>query len=303
MQYMARDKIFFYWIFVVSLLFIYFFLVFFVFGRDYVGVRLTLENHFLNLSKNGKNIEGLVLGGSNGYYGLSAGQISQVLGYRFYNLSLSSEGYGFYAYNQLIDDVTDRYIDRKKIRKIFYSSVLPLRIGAIDEYKKTINRSVWGGAAFGLRRHRSVFEDRRLIFSSQSLDSPAYPLPDFSGDIDFSTATCIYNKREDFEIESTEKIVNFLYERYLFLKKQFPLAEIFFVIPSEFYFYGFFSFEARNNLATSFSKKFSEKARLIIQESIPSVDFVCNERHHVNFQGRQWRTDELLKQHAKMIIN
>ena len=58
----------------------------------------------------------LILGGSNSVFGISAKQISEVLNFKCYNLSMLNQGYSSSAYWSFVEDALDG--DEKQIKYV-----------------------------------------------------------------------------------------------------------------------------------------------------------------------------------------
>src|SRR5437867_5956397 len=86
-----------------------------------------IKRHIENIQNGGGSVDGLVFGGSNAYYGLSAESISYYTGVKWYNASMIDEMGSVNRYKSFIQDLSAR-LDRTKVKYVVYSSVLPYRI-------------------------------------------------------------------------------------------------------------------------------------------------------------------------------
>lgn len=261
------------------------------------GRKETFRAHLLNLRAERFPVGGLILGGSNAYYGLSAGLLGEELGVGFYNAALSSEGFTQLGYDRFIETLISKHVLPADVRWIVYSSVSPLRVGAIAAYRDGMNRSLWGGPSIGIKRYKSIYKEYvEPLFmprSKKAAPQKSYPLPDSRGDLDFSTALCVYTEKEQPELEEAWQIVDFFVSRQKVLRQIFPNAKIVFVLPSEYSAYGQHAAAKLDALKALFDEMVRDKAYLIVQPPIPSLTLVCNERHHPNERGRAWRTRDL----------
>ena len=91
-------------------------------------------NTISKTSKNIGSVDGLVFGGSNAVYSLSAEFLSYYTGVKWYNASVVGELQTINRHKNFIRDLSAR-IDRTKVRYVVYSSVLPYSIGKIAAYK------------------------------------------------------------------------------------------------------------------------------------------------------------------------
>ena len=89
------------------------------------GRRDILSRHYENLAEL-ETIDGIIVGGSNAYYGISAGLISQKLDEDWYNASLIMEGFSYANYNSFVSDIAAQ-IDTANVNNVIYSTVLPYR--------------------------------------------------------------------------------------------------------------------------------------------------------------------------------
>ena len=97
-----------------------------------------MKHHIQGIQHSG-SIDGLVFGGSNAYYRLSAESLSYHTGLRWYNASMIQEMQSISRYENFIQDLSAR-IDRTKVKYLVYSSVLP--IGYLAKYKLDTNIKV-----------------------------------------------------------------------------------------------------------------------------------------------------------------
>ena|SRR5438132_1129372 len=84
---------------------------------------IALIKHQIQDIQNSGGVDGLVFGGSNAFYSLSAESLSYYTRMKWYNASLGAEAL---TGTRIIQDVSDR-IDRTKVKYVVYSSILPYR--------------------------------------------------------------------------------------------------------------------------------------------------------------------------------
>ena len=87
------------------------------------------------------NIEGLILGGSNAFFGISATQISRKSNRFFINLSLYYEGGNAKNYLNYVSSTTEQ-IDHKNIKWIIYSTI-DFYASKIEPREVGINGEKW----------------------------------------------------------------------------------------------------------------------------------------------------------------
>jgi hypothetical protein len=258
----------------------------------------------LQNAKNRRSVEGLVFGGSNAVYSLSAGDLSYHTGLSWYNASLYDELGSINKYKSFVRELSSR-IDRTKVRYVAYSSTFPYEDGKIDEAKRERGE--------GIKPSLSVFQNivqfiRQVSRRSQH-NSPGDIVPeqqrDSFGDIIFETVKCeitgnIWNIRHEREDEDTS--ANFLADAAIFYASVFPNASILIVLPSEYY--GVASFDDSifdQNLRTKLYGVLRQKyhfegmVKIIFQPPYSSITQVCDNGVHADEDGRTWRTENLIE--------
>ena len=242
------------------------------------------RDHIQNIQKIG-SIEGLLFGGSNVVYSLSAEFLSHYMGIKWYNASVIDELRTIERHKNFIQDLSAR-IDRAKVRYVVYSSYAPYWTGRIARFESSTIRIKPKISILGYIRHQ--------------------PVPDVTqrnrfGDIVFENANCdftaeysTYHRRENVDISA-----KFLADHAIFFASLFPNASIFIVLPSEYY--GALSFNDsifEQTLRTKFYSGLNERyndMKIIFQPPYTSVKQVCDLQNHANEGGRLWRTRNLIE--------
>jgi hypothetical protein len=254
-----------------------------------------VEAHLQNLKLNGKQATGLILGGSNAYYGLSAQLLMETTSINFYNLSLPAEGESDLAYNLFIQDTAKLHLNADKIKIVMYSSVLPLRSGSIKPYMAENRVNVWGDGVTPLKPQVSFASFLRRHTRTNHAEKDRIPLPLSNGDINFQTAICHQNQFDTrLGLSSVDEVVGFLKHKRDFLKSNFPKSDILLVIPSEYYGGNGLPEAWTDDLKQKFESIKSSGDSLVIQPRIPSINLLCDSWHHPNVEGRNWRTRNLV---------
>ena len=112
----------------------------------------------------------LILGGSNSVFGISAKQISEVLNFKCYNLSMLNQGYSSSAYWSFVEDALDG--NEKQIKYVIYSSIMPYRDikyfneKQIAEKNKVDNANLSEGDKFPLFSINSFIFSNFFLFPS-----------------------------------------------------------------------------------------------------------------------------------------
>lgn len=295
MLYMGNVNRVIFWLFLPSLLIFY--IVFRVVewqNYDDGGRKLIAEQHALNLSDR-DDIDCLILGGSNAVFSLSAEQISNQSSLTCYNLSLLNEGHSDGAYSDFIRTIP---IDRTQIKKIFYSSVLPLNNKAfLDRLRKNKRQiGISGDNEFQITGRSLASYLKDFLQAKRLFEARQYPMPMRSGDFNFDDYDgCQQDKiRDDWALATiNEDFKQWLGDNLLTIRNFFPNADISYVLPSS----------LRSQVNEDEFAKFSDTLRSVVesnsvnyiaQSSFLDVDVLCDGTHHGNAVGREIRTSELL---------
>src|SRR5262249_31318004 len=94
--------------------------------------------HVIQDIQSSGSVDGLVFGGSNAYYSLSAESLSYYTGMKWYNVSIDYEAV---TGTRVMQDLS-AHIDRTKVKYVVYSSILPYTPGGLARYK--LDRKVNG---------------------------------------------------------------------------------------------------------------------------------------------------------------
>jgi hypothetical protein len=246
------------------------------------------KDHVQSIRKIG-NIDGLVFGGSNAIYSLSAESLNYYTGIRWYNASVIQELWTIKRHKDFIRDLSAR-IDRTKVRYVVYSSIFPYWTGVIRSREN-----------LGIRIKPKVSVLGYILQTSRNLK---FPQRNRFGDVVFESVKCdftaeytVKHQREDENIS-----VGFLADYAIFFASLFPNASILIVLPSEYY--GALSFDDsifEQSLRTKFYNILNGKyfknttVKIIFQPPYSSITQVCDEQYHANEGGRLWRTRNLIE--------
>ena len=276
----------------VTLFFIYSGLLYFDFYFfDDNGKGDIIEQHktnLRNLQDNKIKITGLILGGSNAIFGLSAEQLSKNFeDDYFYNLALLNQAYSSNNYLLFLKEMAS-IIDLDSVRIILFSD-LQFYLNKPQEIEN--NMSITGKTSFSFFPQKSLLSyignisstERRILYS---LNKKLY------GDFDFNKFNCddiFHRGSERGDIFSLIKqSTNYQKE----ISEIFPKAKIYFVVPTLYSenvkVYG----DYLSELQTRYEK---ENLDLIIQTHKPDLDIFCDTEHHPNFEGRKIRTAEIME--------
>ena len=159
-----------------------------------------------------------------------------------------------------------------------------------------------GSPKFNLISNSSIASYIKSIIQKQSLERFMYTMPNEFGDYVFSGFECPENfitfpsKRSN----NFEQINNWISSQLISISYLFPNAQIVFILPSE-YLHPKFDKSVDKILAKAIEKSVDEFNQLnnqsilfIKQASFPSLELMCDSDNHANYEGRVWRTEDLL---------
>ena len=237
---------------------------------------------------------GLLVGGSNVAYSLSANQLSDLTEYSWYNLGLSSEGFNDDNYWNYVSS-TLTVEERLNIELVVYSGIAFLSDGylssrANDDFDSWGNRKLsWvpnKPLAVRMKNALKVVKEQRQ-----------YPLPITRGDFDFDKMTCIPNYQETFQREMRwEQVKTWLNAQVSIMSEILPNAAVVLVVPSEFYgeTYNIKTDQSYVAMLRDFIKSnFDPNVLFLAQPPFAEKRITCDAGHHGNSIGRTWRTSNL----------
>ncbi len=235
--------------------------------------------------KNHTRIDGLILGGSNALFGLSAKQLSMKSGHVFMNLSLYNEGGNIDNYSRYIRTAS-KQLNRDEIQWIIYST--------IDFYSPNIKEN-----AVGINGEKRGIENfiipnvslLSLIFRrfDRGIAEPNVVIGDY-GDKVFTVP-----ERWGFKNDTLIRPNKIAFFKKVMLINQvfkgiFPQAKIIFVIPP--------TLSSQVPLFRKYSSSISKDLRRmeinVVAQYFQQYDMsFWVDNRHVNDKGRIWRTQDL----------
>jgi hypothetical protein len=266
--------------------------------RDYVQTDHTPTEHIQNIQKIG-SINGLLFGGSNAAYSLSAGFLSYYTGMTWYNASLNAELGNIKRHKNFIQDLSAE-IDRTKVRYVVYSSYIPYE-KKVAGFESRANRGITIKPKISIlgyiRHHRFPNSEQRDRFGDKNKR-------DRFGDKIFENVNCRFTADDpvSHQRENVDISAEFLADYAIFFASLFPNASILIVLPSEYY--GALSFDDsifEQTLRTKFysilnARYFKDtNMKIIFQPPYTSIKQLCDEQYHANEDGRVWRTRNLIE--------
>ena len=295
MQHMAKDKFF----NIKNFLFlITAYLCLFAFD-SYVYYDHGIRNRIIEskefFANPNRTINGLIFGGSNAMWGISAEQLSKDIDVDFYNFSLPSNGFNYSNYFEYVNSVLSAE-QKKNIDIIIWSTIHPLDIPPYDDFSRDISgklESITYGLNLSLAQnikniflskpHKFLHNKNTGDFSEESFICPA-------SDqllLDKNLRNEIFRYKHKLHINKEFEIEFNAYSH--FIKSNFPNAKVFFVIPPTF-----------NEIIAD--KEALNKLNLLIEASgfqlflsppLKKIEYICDASHHPSILGRKIRTKEL----------
>ncbi len=260
------------------------------------GRKEIAQQHLVNL-KNLDDINCLILGGSNSFFGLSAEQMSINSKLNCYNLSLLNEGYSDESYFTYIKSAPISY---KEINYIFYSTAYLLADDKLFTKRLKNNEDkigISGDTSFRMFGDSLALRLKNLLEgNSFSKFYFQYPNPNKRGDFNFELYDgCDSEKIKDKWILTSkqEELKNWIKLNLLRIKSLFHNAEVYLISPSK-----LGNNKNRADLASLSNYLQAEAAILsfsyIEQSLFINKDVLCDSDIHANRTGRNIRTSELL---------
>lgn len=264
-----------------------------------------IDNQIANM-QSAKNTDGLLVGGSNVFFSLSAKDLTSKTNLKWLNVAIPSEGHSNSNYWSFIERNLSND-SRREIKTIIYSpvSVMAESIKILDRFDN--NKNIIGDEL--------TYSFSNLVKPSKSLafyvkawlkneDSIKIRRSNSFGDLDFSTVKCDADRVElEFKRSTDQEIIKkFINAQLDDIYRLFPNADVYFIVPSMFY--GEFIDVESNNLSDTYveeavsenNKKYSRATKLLVNQLYPSKSYICDGMHHANPKGRKWRTEHLIEQ-------
>jgi hypothetical protein len=272
-------------------------------------------NHIQRIQKIG-SIDGLLFGGSNVVYSLSAELLSYHTGMKWYNASVLGEWWSIERHKNFIQDLSTR-IDRTKVRYVVYSSIAPYQKEIIARAESRENLAT--GKNLGTREDLGIsikpkisilgYIHHHSLRNSDQRDNFLEKRDRF-GDKVFENLNCRFTAEDpvSHQREDVDNSAEFLADYANFFASLFPNAAILIVLPSEYY--GALSFDDsifEQTLRTKFysvlNAKYSKNGfmKIIFQPPYTSIKQVCDGRSHANEDGRLWRTRNLVESMREIV--
>ena len=242
------------------------------------------------------NLTGLLVGGSNVVYSLSAKQLDESTELQWYNFGLSSEAMTDPNYWKYITDTLNSR-QRQNIELLVYSGIQLLSNGYIRQ-RNFEDSNAWGERPLGFTPNKPLYEVIKS-YNSTTRNKRYYPLPLGKGDFDFSKMICPQNYQEAFvREENWLEAKTWIEDQILMIQKIFPMADIIFVIPSEYYGGSYdtdFDQQYFSKVKLFINDRFGDSINVLVQPPYSDKQQTCDAQQHANATGRYWRTKNLLE--------
>ena len=265
--------------------------------------------HLLQSKETNGRAGGLLFGGSNVYYSLSAESLTNNTGVKWFNASISDELHSVNLYKSFIQELSAR-IERTKVKYVIYSSELPYSIGKIVEYKRDLKLR-----GDGIKPKASLLAYLFGHAAKSEIEQSAYWEKVFRrnrfGDLVLDRALCDVSaerKQATHEREQQGISADFLVDKAILFAAEFPNALIVIVLPSGYY--GHVTFDDsmfEENLRSRvynvlIEEHFKNSIKMIFQPPYSSITQVCDSPWHGSDDGRSWRTQNLVASMHEMGI-
>lgn len=293
---MAKDK-FYFLLTIVSLITIYFsYIIFDYISFDDHGVAQIIETRSQGIENIQNPIDGLIIGGSNALWGISAKSLGNHTNTNFYNLTMHSNGVNYKNYFNYIEESISAE-DASKVKYIFWSTIHSINPPPWNDFDRDI-----GGR---LRPYKIIPNQSILQYIYRSFlqrDRIAFEVDSNTGDFIFDDFKCtlsdprFLNQSDinransgSYQLVDLDSLSMQIKVYRNFISTYFPNAVTVFVVPSTMH-NVFNSSDEVKDLKTLIN---SNNMKLHIQEPIDDISFFCEHDHHPNALGREIRTKDL----------
>jgi len=249
--------------------------------------------------KNLDHIDGVILGGSNAWWGISAKSLSFYSDMTWANLAIPAEGYTDKNYESFLLE-TLSHKKRQDISIVIYSASTLVRNDFMK--RKKVNTNLYGKNQISYKPQRSLASNVKDLMGLTSYRP--YPVENKYGDFGFADYPCgtfKANPHNPREYLNENHLFTWTSEQLDRISYLFPNATIFIYIPN-----GFNEqiIEKNDHLREALITKLqdllviresneTDAVHLLSQEPYQSSDLMCADDWHANNEGRAWHTEEL----------
>ena len=241
-----------------------------------------VQTHLENLGSPETSVEGLILGGSNAVYGLSAELLSQELRTNFYNLSFLNEAYNLENYDALMGEAA-LLADFSKVKIVIWSSVQIYYTWDRQDRSRNLVGEFYPSIIPSMSLLRNIKQGYGRLESRQGRIINRY------GDLDFYSVECVFPMSGAYGRYPNPAFLAYVTQVISMLRKRFPSARVVIVAPS------LFDSPKVPESYVQEIKAFTTdlEAEFIIQSEIERRGEICDAYHHPNEAGRSKRTQNL----------
>jgi hypothetical protein len=247
------------------------------------------------------DVDGLIFGGSNAVYSLSAERLSELSGERWYNATIQNEGVTWENQERFLDDVAES-VDTDAVKTVIFASIRHVHRNLNDElFLRNIGLDEEPLPPLWLP-YRSLAE---TIVGPNRPVFPQFTSP--SGDLMHDESGMCVEPRKTARLRwAPQREVDEMLGLWLpAIRERFPSANIVITVPSQVirevpadydaaareYLSLLESRVAAWESANSYPTKVA--IRTILEANVNDESLVCNTDHHFNAEGRTIRTDAL----------
>lgn len=247
-----------------------------------------------------RTVNGLIVGGSNAMFSLSAKEMSALTGDEWFNASLMNEGFSFENQTEFLTQVAET-VDPVEVRTVVVSSIRHIQDGRSEKLFET-NVGFDGLAIPPVwLPYRSILD---LVVEPPLKIYPNIVTPD--GDfIHEGAVECVPAKRSQPVVWATDKAIDDMLDTWVpTLNRLFPRAEIVITLPAQFLFDPIPETEVAGYVTRLTARidewraanpaAAPEGLSVLVEDNLTDKSLVCNASHHLNAAGREVRTRALV---------
>jgi len=298
MLHMDKDNILFYSVPIFLVIFYFCYVLYDHYQFNDHGVNDIIETRNLGIKNYKDPIEGLIIGGSNAMWGISAETLSMSSSKNFYNLAMHSNGVNYKNYfNYIQDSITPS--QAKEVKIILWSTIHAIHEPPWNDFDRDIsgrlrlskmipNQSVLSFLYKKLIQQESVVFEVNESYGDFIFDNFKCTLSDqrYLNKSDIQTATSGSYNLVDLQALKSQLII---YQD--FFKTYFPNSRVIFIIPSTLH-----KIDLNNSQIKALETIINNlNMELHIQDALTDIKYFCESDHQPNVLGRDLRTMDLAK--------
>ena len=301
MRYMASVNRFFWYLFMPIIIIFYISFVIWSYTDHANSSLAKLVDNKKQAVNSITSLDGIILGGSNAHYGISAISLNKLSNLTWMNFAIPGEGYSDKNYLNFITKSL-REDQRLNISFVVYSSAAFVRKNLRQEISSL---DLVGRNKINYKPQRALASYLKSALGYNYYEELQYQIINEYGDLDFSNYKCNFLAESSYSRNflNEEDLNIWTPAQLMRLSTLFPNAKIILSIPD-----GFNgdsedpNVDARGNLLKTVEgllRKNNESGNisfyLTSERSFPSSDLMCDDSWHPNEEGRSWRTEQLFQ--------